>query len=57
MLAWPLRSDLDLGAVQHEPGLDRVFDQVIVARAAVLRDVAIASPASRARTIPTTSLS
>ena len=39
-----LAQHLDLGALQHDPRLNRIFDQVIVACAAVLRNVAIGRP-------------
>ena len=40
----PLAQHLDLGALQHDPRFDRIFDQVIVACAAVLRNVAVCRP-------------
>src|SRR5271166_6472824 len=37
----PLAQHLDLGALQHKPGLDCILDEIVMARAAVLRDVAV----------------
>jgi len=37
MLAPPARSDFHLGAHQHDAGLERLLDEIVVARLAVLR--------------------